>query len=46
MSVRTECVNWIKNCFKNNPDGKAMCQDDNYLEYLKGAVAYRLTEGV
>ena len=26
--------------------GKAMCQDDDYLEYLKGAVAYRLKEGI
>ena len=26
--------------------GKAMCQDSEYLEYLKGAVNYRLTEGV
>lgn len=26
--------------------GKAMCQDDNYIEYLKGAVAYRLKEGI
>ena len=26
--------------------GKAMCQDDNYLEYLKGAVDYRLGEGI
>ena len=24
--------------------GKAMCQDSDYLEYLKGAVAYRLKE--
>ena len=26
--------------------GKAMCQDSEYLEYLKGAVAYRLKEGI
>ena len=26
--------------------GKAMCQDGDYLEYLKGAVAYRLNEGI
>ena len=26
--------------------GKAMCQDSDYLEYLKGAVAYRLREGI
>ncbi len=26
--------------------GKAMCQDSDYLEYLKGAVAYRLKEGI
>jgi nicotinate phosphoribosyltransferase len=26
--------------------GKAMCQDDSYLHYLKGAVEYRLTEGI
>lgn len=26
--------------------GKAMCQNDDYLEYLKGAVNYRLREGV
>jgi nicotinate phosphoribosyltransferase len=26
--------------------GKSMCQDDGYLEYLKGAVNYRLTEGI
>ena len=26
--------------------GKAMCQDGEYLEYLKGAVAYRLKEGI
>lgn len=26
--------------------GKSMCQDDGYLAYLKGAVNYRLTEGV
>ena len=26
--------------------GKSMCQDNDYLEYLKGAVNYRLTEGV
>ena len=26
--------------------GKAMCQDEKYLEYLKGAVNYRLREGV
>ena len=26
--------------------GKSMCQDNEYLEYLKGAVNYRLTEGV
>ena len=24
MSARTECVNWIKNYFKDNPDGKAI----------------------
>lgn len=29
----------------DNP-GKAMCQDGDYLEYLKGAVNYRLTEGI
>lgn len=29
----------------DNP-GKAMCQDDSYLEYLKGAVEYRLKEGI
>ena len=26
--------------------GKAMCQDGDYLEYLKGAVAYRLKEDI
>ena len=26
--------------------GKAMCQDGDYLEYLKGAVAYRIKEGI
>ena len=26
--------------------GKAMCQDEEYLEYLKSAVAYRLNEGI
>lgn len=26
--------------------GKAMCQDVDYLEYLRGAVAYRLKEGI
>lgn len=26
--------------------GKAICQDGDYLEYLKGAVAYRLKEGI
>ena len=26
--------------------GKAMCQDNDYLEYLKGAVAYRLGEDI
>lgn len=26
--------------------GKAMCQDERYLDYLKSAVAYRLEEGV
>jgi nicotinate phosphoribosyltransferase len=26
--------------------GKAMCQDKEYLDYLEGAVAYRLKEGV
>lgn len=26
--------------------GKSMCQDSDYLEYLKGAVAYRLGEGI
>jgi nicotinate phosphoribosyltransferase len=26
--------------------GKSMCQDSDYLEYLKGAVNYRLTEGI
>ena len=26
--------------------GKAMCQDGDYLEYLKGAVDYRLKEGI
>lgn len=26
--------------------GKAMCQENGYLEYLKGAVAYRLGEGI
>ena len=29
----------------DNP-GKAMCQDNSYLEYLKGAVDYRLKEGI
>lgn len=29
----------------DNP-GKAMCQDDSYLEYLKSAVEYRLKEGI
>lgn len=27
-------------------DGKAMCQDESYLHYLKGAVEYRLAEGI
>jgi nicotinate phosphoribosyltransferase len=26
--------------------GKAMCQDSDYLEYLKGAVDYRIKEGI
>lgn len=26
--------------------GKSMCQDNGYLEYLKGAVEYRLSEGI
>lgn len=26
--------------------GKAMCQNDDYLNYLKGAVEYRLNEGI
>ena len=26
--------------------GKSMCQSNEYLEYLKGAVNYRLTEGI
>ena len=26
--------------------GKAMCQNDDYLEYLKNAVEYRLNEGI
>ena len=29
----------------DNP-GKAMCQDSDYLEYLKNAVEYRLKEGI
>lgn len=29
----------------DNP-GKAMCQDDSYLNYLKNAVEYRLKEGI
>ena len=29
----------------DNP-GKAMCQDNDYLEYLKNAVNYRLEEGI
>jgi nicotinate phosphoribosyltransferase len=29
----------------DNP-GKAMCQDDSYLSYLKNAVNYRLKEGI
>ena len=29
----------------DNP-GKAMCQDDGYLAYLKNAVEYRLKEGI
>lgn len=29
----------------DNP-GKAMCQNDDYLEYLKSAVNYRLAEGI
>lgn len=29
----------------DNP-GKAMCQDDSYLSYLKNAVDYRLKEGI
>jgi nicotinate phosphoribosyltransferase len=29
----------------DNP-GKAMCQDDDYLKYLKNAVNYRLKEGL
>lgn len=29
----------------DNP-GKAMCQDDSYLNYLKNAVDYRLKEGI
>ena len=29
----------------DNP-GKAMCQDDSYLSYLKNAVEYRLKEGI
>lgn len=29
----------------DNP-GKAMCQDNGYLDYLKGAVNYRLKEGI
>lgn len=29
----------------DNP-GKAMCQNDDYLNYLKNAVNYRLTEGI
>jgi nicotinate phosphoribosyltransferase len=26
--------------------GKAMCQDNEYLEYLKNAVDYRIKEGI
>jgi nicotinate phosphoribosyltransferase len=26
--------------------GKSMCQDGGYLDYLKSAVSYRLTEGI
>jgi nicotinate phosphoribosyltransferase len=26
--------------------GKTMCQDDNYIEYLKNAVEYRVKEGI
>ena len=29
----------------DNP-GKAMCQDEEYLNYLKSAVAYRINEGI
>ena len=29
----------------DNP-GKAMCQDSDYLSYLKNAVEYRLKEGI
>lgn len=53
MAHTQACINLIKEYFKDNPDGKlsddwgkSMCQDSDYLEYLKGAVNYRLTEGI
>ena len=45
MSTRTECVNWIKEYFKDNPDGKAIIGISGGKDSTIAA-AYRLKEGV
>lgn len=44
--VKLQYVNGHPVAKISDTPGKAMCQDDSYLEYLKSAVDYRLKEGI
>ena len=44
--IKLQYVNGHPVAKLSDTPGKAMCQDSNYLEYLKNAVDYRLKEGI
>ena len=44
--IKLQYVNGHPVAKLSDTPGKIMCQDDNYTEYLKNAVEYRLKEGI
>ena len=44
--IKLQYVNGHPVAKVSDTPGKAMCQDSEYLDYLKSAVAYRLREGI
>jgi nicotinate phosphoribosyltransferase len=44
--IKLQYVNGHPVAKLSDDQGKAMCQDNSYLEYLKNAVEYRIKEGI